>query len=408
MKYISHNILSLISPLLIAACGMTACDSAKDLEPGSLTDRSAAVLNLVKSDGKILPVSPYEITGYTLDDPEVTSQSITMSVRLFEPAEETRKVTLAVDQAAADQYQRLSVHSYKLLDASLVSLPETVSVGKGATLSEHFVVTASVPETLEPNTKYLFAISMTDVEASDVIKPLHSIALFTVERYVESDDILKSVRLTRDLYFELEQQFGSKGDQAMTLETLINVEKFRTPDDPGEASISTLMGVEGGTLLRFGDSGVPGNQLQANGTRVNFTFETGKWYHIAMTCEGAETKVYINGDLKATFPKNGSLQGSDPFLIGRSYSGGRGIQARLSETRVWSVARTADEIKDSMYKVDPTSTGLLAYWRMLSAEGSVVKDITGNNYDLHLKGQAGKSGDQPVDVVEETTPITIE
>lgn len=405
MKYNTRHILSL---LLIIACGMTACDSAKDLEPGSLTDRSAAVLNLVKSDGKMLPVSPYEVTGYTLDDPEVTDQEITMNVRLFKPAEETRKVTLAVDRNAADKYQQLRGLSFKLLDPSLVSLPEGVTVGKGSVFSENFVVTVKVPESLEPNTKYLFAISMTDVEGSEVIKPLHSIALFTVERYVESDDILKSVRLSRDLYFELEQQFGSKGDQAMTLETLINVEKFRTPEDPGEASISTLMGVEGGTLLRFGDSGVPGNQLQANGTRVDFTFETGKWYHIAMTCEGSETKVYINGDLKATFPKSGSLQGGDPFLIGRSYSGGRGIQARLSETRVWTVARSADEIKDSMYKVDPATTGLLAYWRMLSAEGSVVKDVTGNNYDLHLKGQANKSGDQPVDIFEETTPITIE
>ena len=405
MKQITLNSL-LLSALL--ALGLAACDSKSDLEPGSLTGDTAAVLNLVKDDGKMSQSSPYKITSFVISDPEITSQDVVMNVQLFRPAEETRKVTLAVDKEAADRYQQLQGQAYKLLDPSLITLPEQVVVKKGATYSDNFTIKAGVPETLEPNTKYLFAIALTEVECSTVISPIHSIALFTVERFVESDDILKSVRLTRDLYFTLAQPFGSKGDEAMTLETLINVEKFRTPEDPGEASISTLMGVEGGTLLRFGDSGVPGNQLQANGTRVDFTFETGKWYHIAMTCADGITRVYINGDLKATFPKRGSLSGGNPFLIGRSWSQGRGIQARLSETRVWSVARSAEEIKDNMYKVDAKSSGLLAYWRMIAADGSVVTDATGNNYDLLLKGQAGKSGDQPVEIYEESSPITIE
>lgn len=405
MKQITLNSLLLFALL---ALGFAACDSKSDLEPGSLTGDTAAVLNLVKDDGKMSQSSPYRITGFVISDPEITSQDVTMNVQLFRPAEETRKVTLAVDKEAADRYQQLQGQAYKLLDPSMIALPEQVVVKKGATYSDNFTIKVSVPETLEPNTKYLFAIALTEVECSTVISPIHSIALFTVERFVESDDILKSVRLTRDLYFTLAQPFGNKGDEAMTLETLINVEKFRTPEDPGEASISTLMGVEGGTLLRFGDSGVPGNQLQANGTRVDFTFETGKWYHIAMTIADGITKVYINGDLKATFPKGGSLSGGDPFLIGRSYSGGRGIQARLSETRVWSVARSAEEIKDNMYKVDAKSSGLLAYWHMITADGSVVSDATGNNYDLLQKGQAAKSGDQPVEIYEESSPITIE
>lgn len=405
MKQITLNSL-LLSALL--ALGLAACDSKSDLEPGSLTGDTAAVLNLVKDDGKMSQSSPYRITSFVISDPEITSQDVTMNVQLFRPAEETRKVTLAVDKEAANRYQQLQGQAYKLLDPSMITLPEQVVVKKGATYSDNFTIKVSVPETLEPNTKYLFAIALTEVECSTVISPIHSIALFTVERFVESDDILKSVRLTRDLYFTLAQPFGSKGDEAMTLETLINVEKFRTPEDPGEASISTLMGVEGGTLLRFGDSGVPGNQLQANGTRIDFTFETGKWYHIAMTIADGITKVYINGDLKATFPKGGSLSGGNPFLIGQSYSQGRGIQARLSETRVWSVARSAEEIKDNMYKVDAKSGGLLAYWRMITADGSVVSDATGNNYDLLQKGQAAKSGDQPVEIYEESSPITIE
>jgi hypothetical protein len=245
------------------------------------------------------------------------------------------------------------------------------------------------------------------VEGAQVIKPLHNVALFTIERFVESTDILKSVRLTRDLYFEISQDFGSKGDDALTMETLICVEKFRDEQDQGEAFISTLMGIEGGTLMRFGDQGIPGNHLQAAGTEIDFDFKTGQWYHVAMTCDKGSTKVYVDGKLQATFDKECSLQGGNPFLIGRSFSGGRGIQARLSEMRIWTVARSAEDIREGMYRVDATAPGLLAYWRMITADGSVVADMTGNGYDLHLKGQAEKEGDQPVEIFDEPTPIVI-
>ena len=187
MKQITLNSL-LLSALL--ALGLAACDSKSDLEPGSLTGDTAAVLNLVKDDGKMSQSSPYRITPFVISDPEITSQDVVMNVQLFRPAEETRKVTLAVDKEAANRYQQLQGQAYKLLDPSMITLPEQVVVKKGATYSDNFTIKAGVPETLEPNTKYLFAIALTEVECSKVIRPIHSIALFTVERFVESDVII--------------------------------------------------------------------------------------------------------------------------------------------------------------------------------------------------------------------------
>ena len=71
MKQITLNSL-LLSALL--ALGLVACDSKSDLEPGSLTGDTAAVLNLVKGDGKMGQSSPYRITSFVISDPETTSQ----------------------------------------------------------------------------------------------------------------------------------------------------------------------------------------------------------------------------------------------------------------------------------------------------------------------------------------------
>ena len=49
--------------------------------------------------------------------------------------------------------------------------------------------------------------------------------------------------------------------------------------------------------------------------------------------------------------------------------------------RVWSVARTADEIWENMYDVDPHTTGLIGYWKFDEGQGNVIRDWTGNGND---------------------------
>lgn len=78
------------------------------------------------------------------------------------------------------------------------------------------------------------------------------------------------------------------------------------------------------------------------------------------------------------------------FFIGRSYDDKRPLQGDVAEARVWSKVRTAKEIWDNMYDVDPQSDGLLGYWKFDTPEdGDVVKDITGHGNDS-VAGQAAE------------------
>lgn len=61
----------------------------------------------------------------------------------------------------------------------------------------------------------------------------------------------------------------------------------------------------------------------------------------------------------------------------------------LAECRVWTRALSQSEIANNMNYVDPTSEGLLAYWRMNEwtpnpdGGGNIVPDLTGHGYDAH-------------------------
>lgn len=166
--------------------------------------------------------------------------------------------------------------------------------------------------------------------------------------------------------------------------------------------ISTLMGIEGKFLLRFGDAGLDPNQLQlatsdGNETNPDLKFDTGKWSHIALTFDRGSIVIYVNGVQKLATSKNLSSvnfgvhynnENSDSrgFWLGYSYDGDRYFDGRMSEVRIWNRALTKDEIgaANHFYWVDTQSSGLVAYWKFDEGTGSSIKDYSpsGNNLVL--------------------------
>jgi hypothetical protein len=71
---------------------------------------------------------------------------------------------------------------------------------------------------------------------------------------------------------------------------------------------------------------------------------TGTWYHIAVTYDGTNQKLYINGDLKDTE----SMTGSIPTNSNSLYIGGdttdRYFDGKIGATKIYSKALTAAEL----------------------------------------------------------------
>lgn len=119
--------------------------------------------------------------------------------------------------------------------------------------------------------------------------------------------------------------------------------------------------------------------------------QPGEWYHIAMTWDLQTTdfRIYVNGQLQSSAnatwqPDDGSstidlaLSGESAyrFLIGYSYNPDRPLNGMISQVRIWSVARTQEEIFRDMYDVESPETKpeLRAYWKFDEGSGNTVKD----------------------------------
>ena len=198
-------------------------------------------------------------------------------------------------------------------------------------------------------------------------------------------------------------------------ENAIRIEKWATPDKlkdmhtlTAEAlvrihslnnSVNTLMGIEGGFLLRFGDAGLPSTNLQiacANNKLVTTPIAVGKWVHVAVTYNSNENngtiKVYYDGVEVGNFidAKHGPVDWSPEysndndgkarsFWVGHSYDNNRWLDADIAEIRIWNRVLEQTEIQEAnhFYQVDPASNGLIVYWK-LDEKSDDIKDATSN------------------------------
>lgn len=73
------------------------------------------------------------------------------------------------------------------------------------------------------------------------------------------------------------------------------------------------------------------------------------------------------------------------------------LNGRMDEVRIWSVARSQDEISQTIStRLNGDEPGLMAYWRMEEGEGSQVSDITGRGRTLQLGDMAGSDAADPL------------
>jgi hypothetical protein len=180
----------------------------------------------------------------------------------------------------------------------------------------------------------------------------------------------------------------------LTYETWFKVNKFSTI----APYISGIIGAESGSdciLIRLGNGSLANNnKVNVGGfpdILISEPFFENVWYHIALVYDGATVKFYVDGnevvsknvagkivDLSISHVSDGA------FAIGQSL-GSRFFDGELRETRVWSIARTPEEINNYRCDVDPSTLGLVAYWRFNDGEGVVVKDYSPNKYDIQSK-----------------------
>jgi len=364
----------------------------------------------------------FDYTALTsLDD---RSAVITLSA---EGAEQP--VTVTLTQEAKHRLEAEKTAVVAKLDGETIAVPLIVNVAYKIEIAaagqswirhtefkdgkEYFAVSAYTE-----GSKRSADITFTQTDAAEGETPLTA----TVKITQQATLINWAAEMKGNRLFPKWEAGGPGSASNLTMEALIQMDNF-TQD------ISTLMGIEGRFLLRFGDSAKK-NELQVatlNGNyTVPFSFETAKWYHIACTYEidsdyNATVKIYVNGELKGEksawqfntwvgWPTYNYVYGIDfspawsyesdakrCFWVGYSYDQNRSLDGRITEIRIWNKTLTAEEInaENHFYSVNPDAEGLFSYWKFTEGTGTSIADATGKGNALYGELNVAKqsSGD---------------
>jgi hypothetical protein len=160
-------------------------------------------------------------------------------------------------------------------------------------------------------------------------------------------DFASRITYTVDIHFD---QNG-----AMTIEGWVYPEQ-NPEDTPGCQTFVRL-----GNDSWFG--ACPNLRFQHGGSFVEITVEPKKyrWTHVAVSYDGATATFYVNGEAAGSAPlSSGGNSVATMLEIGGSESAGNYYRGHMDEVRLWSVARTGDEIRSGMFQQVRSGNGLEA------------------------------------------------
>lgn len=363
-----------------AALLMNACnDSQSDLlEPKVYFESKENILSVEDEDVAIT----FDLTSRLST---MTSSNVDVSYAIADPS-------------VVEEYNTKYGTAYEMLDVSHIKLSSTTStIPSGKLYADNVKLELSNLETVEDGKSFVIPIRVQSTSMPTL--PGTNIAYFFLSKPVK----ITKVGTFRGNYISIRFPAGTYFS-SFTYETLIYINQLYNNN--------TIMGTEGVMILRIGDApGTPKDYLEVAGRQHYNTMEGLKeerWYHVALTYDqpSGKTALYVNGSKWAE--STWSIPGFDPnddvgFNIGMLPGfqwGQRPLNGFLSELRVWSVARTENQLKQNMLGVDPESDGLALYYKLDGSEtqeNGTIQDATGR-----LNGTTNGISIKTLD-----TPVTI-
>ena len=319
---------------------------------------------------------------YTIDGPAEIGVTVSASCQ----ATSDQTIRVRVDQDKLEGYNALYGKKYKMVPTEDYMLSNDEIVLKaGENISEQLIFSLLRASNFEEGVTYCVPLTITDVTGGMPVLD-SSRTVYLVLNQVMVVNAANLSRTNMQLPFESDPSLAAVPQ--VTMEARVKVNNFAS----SSPFISTVMGVEEEFLLRFGDTTIKPNQIQLAGGGFPVTgkteFEVDKWYHLAVVFDGSTIKLYVNGELdgQVDAPRGPVILCGNTdkrrFCIGSSVNS-RYLDGSISEVRVWKRALTQNEIQNNMCCISPDYyQDMVAYWRFNEGGGSVIKDWTGNGWDI--------------------------
>ena len=136
-------------------------------------------------------------------------------------------------------------------------------------------------------------------------------------------------------------------------------------------------------LMRYYWNNGGGSLIDFNGIT---DLRDNQWHHLSFIRDknGGQCIMYLDGAVENTYTGIGSdLTLTYTHRIGcdNRTSGAINFHGKIEECRVWNVARTKTEIRESMHlPLSGTETGLISYWQFNEGTGTTAIDLISGNY----------------------------
>ncbi|GAA0381409.1 LamG-like jellyroll fold domain-containing protein [Bacillus horti] len=187
----------------------------------------------------------------------------------------------------------------------------------------------------------------------------------------------------------------------MTIEMWIKVSNLSARRNPyakaygGEGTIT----IETTGIVNFywGTSGVNGNPYQ--GFSMNSPLRAGVWTHLAVVRDVDEGRLFWYRDGELVNQANTLYAQAAPSNLNATIGSGyvSNFQGDMDEFRIWSVARTHEEIKENMYyQLLGTEKGLVGYWNFDEGQGTVAIDSSPFKHNGQITSPSWVKGEIPI------------
>lgn len=312
----------------------------------------------------------------------------TLNVRLSDVANVESRYRLVYDTAVVNEYNRLNETPYASLPQESFSLSsEETTIEAGASVSTP--ITLTVPpysEALKASgKKYAIGFRLENTSGNASVLPSGSKIVYILDQVV----IQPAVVLDQSHYVS---QNLVKNYPLTEWTVEMNINKHILYTEVGRGNNQAIFGAGPDEIyIRFGDAPIEGNRLQikTQGTQMNSLalFNEHTWYHLAFVCTGTKLYLYVNGQLDNSMDLPGKTTNVNSINICSPSTYWLG-NAMYSEVRFWQRARSQAEIANNMYACDPTTPGLITYYKMNEGEGYSFRDASGNGNNAETNGQA--------------------
>lgn len=367
------NSKTILAGMALGALLLTGCN---DAEYDTLSDQAYILQTNTNANSSLKLTVGAEVA------------TTTVNVRLSDVANVESRYRLVYDTAVVNEYNRLNETPYVSLPQESFSLSsEETTIEAGASVSTP--ITLTVPpysEALKASgKKYAIGFRLENTSGNASVLPSGSKIVYILDQVV-----IQPVVVLDQSHYVSQNLVKNYPLTEWTVE--MNINKHILYTEVGRGNNQAIFGAGPDEIyIRFGDAPIEGNRLQikTQGTQMNSLalFNEHTWYHLAFVCTGTKLYLYVNGQLDNSMDLPGKTTNVNSINICSPSTYWLG-NAMYSEVRFWQRARSQAEIANNMYACDPTTPGLITYYKMNEGEGYSFRDASGNGNNAETNGQA--------------------